>query len=316
MPNAPMNKWIVSPIVFAMLIAGMLAGCDTERKEMPTKGHVTVAVAESVGPMIAMEKDTFEDIYPQAHVETMVMSSREAIARFFNDSITIIVSARALNSEEREVAKKANITIAEFRIAWDGVAVITNSANTVKGLRTTQLDSVLTGKITRWDKLGSILATPIELCMPNRNTGTYEFAVGKIHKSSDTLRSPTAVARSSAEMVKYVASHSSAIGLVGLNWLKGNEENIVALELADPNAPDSLGTRGKFFSPHQAYIYQKYYPLTRDIFIYSRADNYGVAAGFTTFITSAPGQKIVMNSGLVPATMPVRLVETTSKPVQ
>ena len=63
-------------------------------------------------------------------------------------------------------------------------------------------------------------------------------------------------------------------------------------------------------------IYQQYYPLTRDIYIYTRADNYGVAAGFSAFITSAPGQKIVMSSGLVPATMPVRLVQTTSKPVE
>jgi len=311
-----MNKWIFHPIVFAILAASILGGCDTERKEMPTKGHVTVAVAESIAPMIAMEKDTFEDLYPQAHVETIVMSAREAIAKLFNDSITVIVSSRALNSEEREVAKKANLTIGEFRIAWDGVAVIVNRANTVKGLRTTQLDSVLTGKITQWDKLGSVLATPIDICLPNRNTGTYEFAIATIHKGTDSLRAPAAVARSSAEMVKYVSSHASSIGLVGLNWLKGNEENIVALELADPNAPDSAGTKGKYFSPHQAYIYQKYYPLTRDIFIYSRADNYGVAAGFTTFIASAPGQKIVMSSGLVPATMPVRLIETTSKPIQ
>jgi len=311
-----MNKRIFNPIVIFLIVAGFLAGCDTERKEMPTKGRVTVAVAESVSPMIAMEKEKFEEVYVQAHVETFVMSTREAIARMFNDSITVIVASRALNSEEREVAKKANIAIAEYRIAWDGVAVITNKANTVKGMRTTQLDSVLTGKITRWDKLGSILATKIEICMPSRNTGTYEFAIAKIHKSADTLVTPVAVARSSAEMLKYVASHSSAIGLVGLNWLKGNDEDIMALELSDPDVPDSLGDKGKYFGPHQAYIYQKRYPLTRDIFVYSRADNYGVAAGFTAFIASAPGQKIVMNSGLVPATMPIRLVETTSKPIE
>ncbi len=72
-----------------------------------------------------------------------------------------------------------------------------------------------------------------------------------------------------------------------MNWLNDNKEKVKALELSDPNMPDSLGG-GKYFSPHQAYIYQKYYPLTRDIYIYSRADNYGVAAGFTTFIASAP----------------------------
>ncbi len=294
----------------------LLAGCETERKETQTKGHVTVVAAESVSPMIGKEKEAFEDIYPRAHVELQIASSREAITRLFNDSITIIISARALNNEEREIAKKANLTIAEYRIAWDGVAVIVNKANPVDSLRTTQLDSIFTGKITRWDKLGSVLASKIELCLPSRNTGTYEFVMSKIHAGTDSLITPSVVTRSSDEMLKYVASHASAIGIVGLNWLKQENENISVLELANPHAPDSLGITGKYFSPHQAYIYQQYYPLTRDIYIYSRADNYGVAAGFTAFITSAPGQKIVMSNGLVPATMPVRLVETTSKPVE
>jgi len=88
------------------------------------------------------------------------------------------------------------------------------------------------------------------------------------------------------------------------------------LELSDPQAPDSLGTRGNYYAPYQAYVYQGYYPIPREIYIYSTADNYGVAAGFTSFITSGPGQKIVLQSGLVPATMPVRLVETTHNSIQ
>src|SRR2546426_7339305 len=34
----------------------------------------------------------------------------------------------------------------------------------------------------------------------------------------------------------------------------------------------SLGIQGKYFKPLQAYVYQGYYPLTRDIDIYSKAD--------------------------------------------
>jgi phosphate transport system substrate-binding protein len=38
-----------------------------------------------------------------------------------------------------------------------------------------------------------------------------------------------------------------------------------------------------------------------------------VAAGFLAFVASAPGQKILLNAGLVPATMPVRLVQITQE---
>ena len=299
-----------------LVCAWAVVGCDSERKEMPTKGHVTFVVSESVAPLIQKEQETFEQLYPQAHVELQVASAREAITRFFNDSITIIVSSRQFNAEEREVAKRANIIFAEYRIAWDGVAVIVHKANTVGRLRTTQLDSIFTGKILRWGELGAVLASRIELCMPSRNSGTYEFTVAKVHSSVDSLITPAVVIPSSEDMIDYVSTHPGAIGIVGLNWLNHEKERVGVLELANPLAPDSLGTRGKYFGPHQAYVYQQYYPLTRGIYIYSRADNYGVAAGFTSFITSAPGQKIVQNNGLVPATMPVRLVETTSKPLQ
>jgi phosphate transport system substrate-binding protein len=117
-------------------------------------------------------------------------------------------------------------------------------------------------------------------------------------------------------MIQYVIAHPLAIGMIGANWLNDNKERVKVLGLLDPNAPDSSGTGREYFKPHQAYIYRGSYPITRDVYIYSRADNYGVGAGFISFVTSAPGQKIVLNSGLVPATMPVRLVELTNKGVQ
>lgn len=117
-------------------------------------------------------------------------------------------------------------------------------------------------------------------------------------------------------MIEYVTSHPNSIGMVSVGWMGEYKDKAKIMELCDPDAPDSLEIRGQFFSPHQAHIYRGYYPLTSDVYIYSRADMYNVAAGFITFITSVPGQKIVLSNGLVPATMPVRLVEITNKSLQ
>ena len=109
-------------------------------------------------------------------------------------------------------------------------------------------------------------------------------------------------------MIEAVANDPSAIGIVGLNWLRAAGGRVRALDLSDPSAPDSLGG-GKFFSPHQAYVYKGFYPIIRNVYLLITPDSYGVSTGFTSFLTSAPGQKIVQNQGLVPATMPVRLVQ-------
>jgi hypothetical protein len=50
--------------------------------------------------------------------------------------------------------------------------------------------------------------------------------------------------------------------------------------------------------------------------MYSRDVNPDVSVGFISFVSSAPGQKIVLNNGLVPVTMPVRLVQLTSEQVK
>ena len=290
-------------------------GCQHERLETPTKGHVTMVVSESVSPLLKEEELKFEELYPDAHVDIQVMSDREAIARLFNDSITIIVTARPLNAEELEVKKRFKLTVNEYKIALDGVAVIVNNENPVSQFRTTQLDSILQGKIKTWsDADWKKSSSSIALYLPQINSATYEVVGTKILNGS-TYTLPVKVASSSPEMIQSVIKDPAGIGLVGMNWLTDRKDQVRILELADPNAPDSLGTRNKYFAPYQAYLYKEYYPLTRSVYIYSSADNYGVAAGFTSFITSSAGQKIVLNSGLVPATMPVRLVEMTNKSI-
>jgi len=291
--------------------------CQGERKETATKGYSTVMTDETVLPVMNIEKSKFEELYPQAHVELRSASAREAISQFFNvDTVKVIVSSRTLNKEERTAAAKFDLKFGEYAMAIDAVAIITNLDNPVTRLRTTELDSIFEGAVTRWEQLGGekTLTGRIELCLPSRNAGTYEIVASTILKGKE-FAEPAQQAASSPAMIQFVTNHTFGIGMIGLNWLNQNQnrEKVRVLELADPNAPDSLGTRGLYFSPHQAYVYRRTYPLTHDITIYSRADVYNVGAGFLTFVTSAPGQKIILNEGLVPATMPVRLVQLTTK---
>jgi len=117
-------------------------------------------------------------------------------------------------------------------------------------------------------------------------------------------------------MIVYVSRHPESIGLVSSCWLKQYPEKVKALAIMDPEAPDSLGIKGQYFGPYQANVYRGYYALPSEVYIYSRTDLYSVGAGFISFITSAAGQQIIVYNGLVPATMPVRLVELTNKGIQ
>ena len=303
-----MTSKILLPVVVLLFV--LLPGCDEERHETPTKGRVTVAVAEEVAPVIRIEQSKFQELYDQARVELQIAATREAIARYFNDSIKVVVSARPMNPEERDVAKKFNIVDAAYKIAIDALAIVVNEENSITRLQTTRLDSIFSGRVTNWKDAGG---TPgaIELCLPSRNSGDYEVVQQKVlHGGNFAMAKNTSA--TSGDVLRYISQHPHSIGFVGLNWIGNKPANVRVLEISDPSVPDSLGIKGQYFAPFQAHVYRGYYPLTRDVYIYSRADNYGVAAGFISFITSAPGQKIIVNSGLVPATMPVRLVQLTN----
>lgn len=60
--------------------------------------------------------------------------------------------------------------------------------------------------------------------------------------------------------------------------------------------------------PFQAYLALGRYPLTRDVYILLTDPKSGLASGFTTFISSDRGQRIILKSGIVPATQSIRLV--------
>jgi hypothetical protein len=51
------------------------------------------------------------------------------------------------------------------------------------------------------------------------------------------------------------------------------------------------------------------------VYIFSREIERDVSLGFISFVCSAPGQKIIQEGGLVPAKMPVRIVQLTSNQV-
>jgi phosphate transport system substrate-binding protein len=304
----PAPAALFAATLFAAALTALLAGCSERKSDTPTKGHASVAVCEEILPLLREEEARFEELYPEARVDLRPRTAREAIAELLNDSVKVIVSSRALNAEEEAARKALNLEITQFRVALDAIAVIVNPANDVTKLTLPQLDSIFSGKTMDWGLLGWKGAPgKITLCVPDRNMSSHEGFSARVLRGGGFARAAVVVA-SSAGMIAAVEKDPSAIGLVGLNWMRDAGMRVRMVDLADPAAPDSLGG-GKYFSPHQAYIYKQFYPLVRNVYIYVTPDSYGVSSGFTSFITSAAGQKIVQNQGLVPATMPVRLVE-------
>ena len=66
---------------------------------------------------------------------------------------------------------------------------------------------------------------------------------------------------------------------------------------------------GNYYKPYQGYIADGTYPFIREVYIINRETFTGLGTGFVNFVAGEKGQRILLKTGLVPATMPIRLVQ-------
>jgi phosphate transport system substrate-binding protein len=298
----------------ALLTLLVLGGCTKEPGSTKiTEGQLVVECDEAVFPVFEKVVAEFREQYKDAQLTLRSVEAREAIADFYNDSVRVIISARPFNKEEREMLNAAKIDVQESHVAQAAIALIAHKETPGERIRMTEADSIFGGERTRWGTGGR--GAIIELVVGDINSSTNEVFRATLRggRRFTLSASPT---KSSRVIVDYVAKTRNTLGIVGVAWLKGYDERVKIMELGGPAyRPDTTHLPGQYYSPAQAYVFQGYYPLAAPVMIYSRAYARDLGLGFISFVVGPVGQKIITREGLVPVTMPVRIVQLTSERV-
>ena len=111
------------------------------------KGKVVVAGSSSVSPVMEKLIEAYKKINPNATLELQTSDSTTGVTNAINGTCDIGMASRSLKSSEKE--KGVN----EVTIAIDGIAVIVNQENPTVGLTKTQVESIFTGKVEKWNKI-------------------------------------------------------------------------------------------------------------------------------------------------------------------
>lgn len=293
-------------------------GCGEPEKDSPTSGVLNVYIDETIMPVVDSNVSVFEGLYQQAKVKPVYTNEDEAFQKLINDSIPMIVVSRKLNKDESKYFEQIQIVPRITRIAYDAIALICNKKNKDSLLSMNLIKDIFSGKITKWNdiskdsKLGSI-----QLIFENSKASTVRY-MRELTGNAPLPKNAYEV-KTCDSIINYVAKTENAIGVIGVNWISDNSDStaikfldkITVMEL---NAKDTY-YKGvdEFYKPYQAYIATGDYPLKREIYTISREARAGIGMGFSGFMASEKGQRIFLRSGLVPATMPVRLVEVKNK---
>ena len=307
-----LKRWM--PLVAVMCVAGIVS-CNTspkEKQDTPTSGVIRISADETFAPIIQQEIDVFESTYPDAGIVPEYVSEVEAITMLIRDSVRLAVTTRSLTKEEEAALNSKKLFPKTVKIATDGIALIINKQNPDSLIRVSDIRKILTGEITDWNQIypKSNLGK-IQLVFDNANSSTVRFAIDSICQGKP-LSPDLRAQKSNSGVIDYVAQDQNAIGVIGASWI-GNKSDTTNLSFSDKITvmnvtADDVATLANSYKPYQAYLEKGTYPLTRDVYIIVTDPRSGLPTGFTTFVSSDKGQRIILKAGMVPATQAIRIV--------
>jgi len=209
------------------------------------------------------------------------------LAALINGTTDIADASRKIKGDEiAKVRDRFNVLPAETSVAKDGVALYVNEANGVAQLTVAQLKAIYQGDVTNWKDVGGADA-PIVIYSRENSSGTYVFFKEMVLKGEDFAASAQTLPGTAA-VVNAVSKEKNGIGYGGAAYAKGVKELKV------------VGQDGQAVSPSAESVKSGKYPLSRDLFMYTRGKPSGEAQAFIDFCLSAEGQAIVTQVGYYP----------------
>ena len=305
---------VASLLVLSFLLAASCKSYSDKQlnKETATRGNIKIAVDEAYQLLADSEINTFESLYKYAHITPLNASEDSVLKLFMADSVRLMITSRKLTPNEEAYLKEKLVVPRTTQIAWDGIAFIVNKANPDSFLQYNMLKEIFTGTKKSWKQVNPRSGLKeIRVVFDNQGSGNVRYLMNKFGITA--LPEYCYAATSNPAVVDYVESHPDALGIISVNWISDRDDSITHAFLGRIKV---LGITSEFYSegndyytPHPAYIADKSYPFIREVYAITRETFTGLGRGFIQFVAGDQGQRIILKSGMVPATMPVRIVQ-------
>ena len=266
-----------------MLILGALfTGCGgaKESKVIQAKGSDTIL---NVTQGIAEE---FMQKNPKAKVAVTGGGSGVGISALLNKTTDIAMASRAMKQSEIDKAKELGIGVEEVVLGFDGITLIVNQNNQVKGLDSVTLGKIFRGEITNWKEIGGDDAKIVALSRDS-SSGTHEFFKEHVIRGGEKNNleyGPETLYMPSNEAIKQeVKSNKYAIGYIGMGYMDDSVHSL---------AIDGI-------TPSKENVSNKTYPIAREVYWYVPSERTGTMKELVDFAISNDGQSIVESEGFI-----------------
>ena len=268
-------KLLAGAMIIAM-IGAVFTGCGNNSTSNDGTVTITVSGSTSVGPLMEKIAEKYEEENSNISIEINQTGSSAGIKDAMDGISQIGMSSRDLKDEE---AAKVKATV----LAYDGVAVITNTANSVKELTIGQIRDIFTGKITNWSEVGGSNA-PIVVVSREAGSGTRTAFEEGVEYSEEELVKDAIISKGNGDVKTTVSTNENAIGFVSFEYVDDaiSSINVNGIE---PTAANVKAGSYALSRPFLAVTNEQY--ITED------------SQKLIDYITSEEGQQIVEDNKLI-----------------
>ena len=267
---------LLAGVMIIAMTGAVFVGCGNNSASNEGKVTITVSGSTSVGPLMEKIAEKYEEENSDVSIEINQTGSSAGIKDAMDGISDIGLSSRDLKGEE---ASKVQSTV----LAYDGVAVITNTSNPVKELTIEQIRDIFTGKITNWNQIGGN-DSPIVVVSRETGSGTRTAFEEGVGYSEEELVKTATISKGNGDVKTTVSTNENAIGFVSFEYL---DDAISAINIngIKPTAENVKVGSYVLSRPFLAVTNEQY--ITED------------TKNLIDYITGKEGQQIVKDNKLI-----------------
>lgn len=278
-----MKKTVVRKIaIIAVTALGIMMLVAGSKKTITIKGSDTLVILAQRWAEIYMKK------HPDVVIQVTGGGSGTGISALINGTTDFANASRPMKDREHEKLKKKYKTPGhEITVAKDGITIYVNAKNKVDELSLAQLKSIYLAEVTNWKDVGGADA-PIVLYGRENSSGTFVYFQEHVLEKNDYAPSMQSLPGTAA-LVNAVVKDVNGIGYGGAAYAEGIKIVKVKKDADSKACAATLET-----------IKSGEYPISRSLYMYSRAKPKGYQNEYINFILSPEGQKVVGEVGYFP----------------
>ncbi len=247
-------------------------------------GSILVSGSSTVQPITDLVAELFVEQAPDVQISVDGPGTSDGFVLFCDGETDVQDASRAISEEEIAACQANGVEYVELEVAFDGITVMTNPANTIECLTTADLYALMGPEsegFESWSDANALATelggtdsfpdSPLEITAPGEESGTYDaflelagfedfgVAHGLSEDAAAVMRPDYQASANDNVILQAIEGTPSALGYVGFAYAEEGGDTVkeVAVDAGDG-----------CIAPTRETIADGSYPLSRSLYVY------------------------------------------------